>query len=268
MPQGGYRPLGEHKLLILPFLTGEDDYDVDRITEYVKNGGKLYFSGGYNEKLIKAFFGASVTGKTRERAVYIAPEARAERAFGHFNKKYPLSYKGSAPVTEGIDESCVIARITLPYTDQDGVDFASIHSDPPGIPSDLPAMAVTEYGKGRVLWSALPIEACEIYDYADVLQNLLTEFLGFEPTVTSDAPLDVELTLFKDGDRYLLSSSLLSEQYKARRVEDFTVRLKLDIVPTSVVIQPSGQAIEFTADGGEIEFKIDDPGIFTMIEIK
>lgn len=265
---GGYRAIDDHKVLIVPLLTGEDDYDIQRIEEYVKNGGRVYFSGGYNAKMLETFFGARTAGCTVERAVYIAPEDRAAAAFGHFNKKYPLSFSGSAPIVEGINEECVIAKVTLPYTNQDGVEFASIHSNPPGVPSDIPAMAVTEYGKGKVLWSALPIEACEIYDYADVLENLLTEFLGFEPTIVSDAPLDVELTLFKDGDRYLLSSALLSEQYKARRVEDFTVKLKLDITPTSVLKLPSGEEVEFKINGREVEVMISDPGIFTMIEIK
>ena len=265
---GGYRALDSHKVLILPFLTSEDDYDVERITEYVENGGRVYFSGAYNQKLLRAFFGAKKVGQTKERAVYIAPEERAATAFGHFNKKYPLSYSRSAPIVEGIKDECVIAKITLPYTDQDGVDFASIHSNPPGVPSDIPAMAVTNYGKGKVLWSALPIEACEIYDYADVLEALLAEFLDFKPTITSDAPADVELTLFKDGDRYLLSSALLSDQYKARKVEDLSVKLTLDISPTSVTKLPSGEPVSFKADQNTVEFKITQPGIFSMMEIK
>ena len=265
---GGYRSLGSHKVLILPFLTTEDDYDVERIIEYVENGGRIYFSGAYNEKLLHAFFGAKKVGQTKEKAVYIAPEERSAAAFGHFNKKYPLSYSRSSPIVEGIRDECVIAKITLPYTDQDGVDFASIHSNPPGVPSDIPAMAVTNYGKGKVLWSALPIEACEIYDYANVLEALLVEFLDFKPTLTSDAPADVELTLFKDGDRYLLSSVLLSDQYKARKVEDLSVKLTLDISPTSVVKLPSGEPVSFKVDQNTVEFKITDPGIFSMLEIK
>ena len=265
---GGYRTLEGHKVLILSQLTGEDDYDVDRIEEFVKKGGKVYFSGAYNTKLIEKFFGARVVGLTREKAVYIAPEERAQHAFGHFNKKYPLSFSGYAPIVEGIDDKCVIAKITLPYTDQEGVDFASIHSNPPGIPSDIPAMAVTDYGKGRVLWSAQPIEACEIYDYADVLTRLLVDFLDFEPTITSDAPTDVELTLFKDGERYLLSHALLSEQYKAHKVEDFTVKLRLDIAPRSVVKLPTGESVAFEINDGEITINISNPDIFGMYEIK
>lgn len=160
------------------------------------------------------------------------------------------------------------SKITLPYTDQDGVEFASIHSNPPGVPSDIPAMALADYGEGRVLWSALPIEACEIYDYSDVLLNMFTQFLDFEPTLTSDASADVEFTLFKDGERYLLSSSLLSENCKARRVGDISVKLKLDITPVSVVKLPSGEPIGFMFSGNEIEFEISDPGIFCMLEIK
>ena len=84
----------------------------------------------------------------------------------------------------------------------------------------------------------------------------------------SDAPADVELTLFKDGDRYLLSSALLSDQYKARKVENLSVKLTLDISPTSVTKLPSGEPVSFKADQNTVEFKITDPGIFSMLEIK
>jgi hypothetical protein len=265
---GGYRAIDGHKVLVIPNLTEEDDYDIQRIEEYVRAGGKVYFSGVHNEKMLETFLGAKVVGKTKERAVYIAPEKKAETAFGHFNKKYPLSYSGCAPIVSGIKDENIIAKITLPYTDQDGVEFVSIHSNPPGVPSDIPAMALTDYGKGRVLWSALPIEACELYDYADVLLNMFTEFLGFEPTLTSDAPTDVELTLFKDKDRYLLASSLLSEEYRSRKVEDFTVKLNIDIMPTSVLKLPSREAVDFNSDCDGIEIKFTDPGIFCMLEIK
>lgn len=265
---GGYRSLDGHRVLIVPALTCEDDYDVDRIVEYARNGGRVYFSGANNEKLLKAFFGATKVGSTAEKVVYIAPEEKALRAFGHFNKKYPLSYSGAAPIVEGVRKNCVMATVTLPYTNQDGVDFASIHSNPPGVQTEIPAMAVCDFGKGRVLWSALPIEACGTYDYGDLLLRLLTEFLDFQPTLQSDAPLDVELTLFWDGDRYLLSSALLSEWHKARRVEDFTVKINLDRTPRSVVRLPSGEPIDFSIYGNTVEIPIRSPEIFTMIEIR
>ena len=72
----------------------------------------------------------------------------------------------------------------------------------------------------------------------------------------------------EDGDRYLLSSVLLSDQYKARKVEDLSVKLTLDISPTSVVKLPSGEPVSFKADQNTVEFKITDPGIFSMLEIK
>ena len=265
---GGYRSLNSHKVLVLPFLTSEDDCDVERIIEYVKNGGRVYFSGAYNEKLIYEFFGAKKVGQTKEKTVYIAPEEKAVKAFGYFNKKYPLSYSGPAPIVEGVTEDSVVAKITLPYTDQDGVKFASIHSNPPGVPSDIPAMAVTDFGNGKVFWSALPIEACEIYDYADILVNILTEFLDLQPTLVSDAPADVEMTLFKDSERYLLSSVLLSDQYRARKVEDFTVTLDLGMTPTTVVKVPSGEPVVFGMIGDKVKIHIKEPGIFSMMEIK
>ncbi len=265
---GGYRALDKHKLVILPMPTGEDDYDVKRIAEYVEGGGLLYFSGAYNERLLDIFFGAKYVGPTKESVTYVSPEESAKRAFGHFNKKYPLSFEESAPIVKGISDECVLARITLPYTTQNTGVFASIHSNPPGISSEIPALAITNYGKGRVLWSAHPMESYIGYDYRNIFIEILKEHLGFESLIESDAPYDVELTLFKDNDRYLLSSVLLSSEENARRLSDFTVRLKPDMVPKAVVKLSSDTEIGFSVNEGELEIKVEAPELFEMFEIK
>ena len=265
---GGYRAIDKHKLLIMPMLTCEDDYDVERIVKYVENGGQVYFSGAYSEKLLDIFFGAKVVGATKETATYIAPEENAEKVFGRFNKKYPLSFDGSAPIVEGIKDECVIAKITLPYTIQGTAKFASIHSNPPGVASDIPAFAVTDYGKGRVVWSAHPIESCTGYDYRNILEGIMKEYLGFRSSIESDAPYDVELTLFKDKDRYLLSSVLLSSEEIARKMSDLCVKLSLDITPKTVVRLNTNTELAFSVDGNELSFKVSDPDMFEMYEIK
>ena len=265
---GGYRTLDGHKLLIVPMLTQEDDYDVDRIAEYVANGGKVYFSGTHNQKLLKKFFNAKVVGRTKETVTYIAPEESAQKVFGYYNKKYPPIFNGSAPIVEGIPESCVLAKITLPYTTQDSIKFASIHSNPPGIPTDMPALAVTRYGKGRVVWSAQPIESCNIYDYRNILEGILKEYLDFDSTVTSDAPIDVELTLFQDEDRYIFASAQLSTEEKARKLENFTVKINLDKAPRKVTRLPECEDVPFTVNGTQVTFEVTAPAMLEMYEIK
>ena len=265
---GGYADLGKYKTIVAPCLTSEDDYDVDRLIKYVKDGGNLYFSGAGNKKLIEKFFGATANGRTNENVVYIAPTTAAQSEFEYFNEKYPLNFKGTAPVVEGIGEADVIATLTLPYTARHEPKFASIHSDPPGKPTNIPAIAAKRFGKGRVIWSALPIECQSLYDYRRIFINLLGSFSGLDRTLESDAADDIEITAFKTEDSILLNTVLMTRRHTARRVEDINVALKTDFTPLSVKKLPDGENIDFDFDGKRVNFKIKGLKIFEMIEIK
>lgn len=265
---GGYHDIGKYKILIAPCLTDEDAYDAKRIAAYVENGGCLYFSGGDSGSLLRAFFGAECIGRTKERVVYVAPDEQAGALFDYFNKKYPLPFDGTAPIVRGLDDADIIARLTLPYTDQDTAKFASIHSNPPGIPTDLPAMAYKTFGKGRVLWSALPLECVELYDYRRILTNILKHAFNAVYTFTSDAPKDVELIGFQTEDAAYISAVLLNEDDRARKVEDFRISVKCQKRPAEVVLLPERKAVPFSYENGEASFWVEKLPIFAMYQIR
>lgn len=265
---GGFHDIDKYKVLIAPSLTDEDAYDNQRIIEYVKNGGNLYFSGGDNHGLIKEFFGAEVTGRTKEKVVYIAPKENIRSSFDYFNAERPLNFDASAPVVEKINPDNVLATITLPYTHQNTKKFASIHSNPPGIKTEIPAMAMTKYGKGTVLWSAVSIEGIELYDYRRILVNLLKNVFDFSSRVASDAPKDVEITVFDTDDSVLVNTVLLNTDYKARKVEDFTITVECDKYPQKVLLLPNGEELPSTIEGNRITFNSKNLKIFNMYKIQ
>ena len=266
---GGFAPIEDHRILVVSATTPDDEYDTQRILDYVKNGGKLYFSGAEHKGLLKEFFNAECKGYTEERVVYIAPNKAVESAFDYYNDVYPIRFGWFAPIVEGIADEYVIAHITLPYTKYHAeTRFASIHSDPPGVPTDMPAMAVREFGKGKVLFSALPIECYDFYDYRNVMVNLLDTCLGFERTVVSDAPEDVELVTFRAEREMLVSAVLHNHRYKARKVEDFSITVRCDFVPQAVYRLPEEQKIPGRISGNEITFDCKGLDMFTMFQIK
>lgn len=266
---GGFAPLDHHQVVIIPATTPDDEYDTQRIVEYVRNGGKVYFSGGEHAGLLKAFFNAQRTGYTEERVVYIAPKDEAQPPFEYYNKKYPLRVEWFTPIVEGIPEEKVIAHVTLPYTKyHTETKFASIHSNPPGIPTNIPAMAVTQFGKGKVFFSAMPIECYDFYDYRNILVNLIDTYLGVERTVTSDAPEDVELVTFRADGEMLVSVVQHNHSYKARKVEDFSINVKCDFAPKAVYSLPEEKEIPSRISGNEISFDCKNLDMFTMFQIK
>lgn len=264
---GSFNSFNNYQIMIAPELTEEDKKDYDRIVKYVENGGQLYISGADCEGLISKFFKASVLGRTKERKVYIAPNEKANASFDHFSAEYPMPFDGTAPIVDGIATDKVIATITLPYTHQDTVKFASIHSDPPGVPTDYPAVAVTNYGKGRVIWSALPIEEINHYSYSRALLGLINEFFEFEPTLKSDADVDIEITGFKGTNGIYVNAVLLNEEYKARKVSDFEVSVRCDCIPKAVLTLPTESAIPFEYKDGFVTFKVNGLEIFCMFKI-
>ena len=264
---GGWRNLDTHKIIIASCLTVEDAYDNDRLIAYVQNGGCLYFSGGDNPALIKAFFDAECTGRTKERIVYIAPSDKAGDAFDYFTPKYPMHFDGSAPLVSGVDEADVMATVTLPYTDQDAPHFASIHSNPPGVPTSHPAIACKTFGKGKVLWSALPIEGIAQYDYRRIFLRLLRFAFPVQMTIFSDAPQDVEWVCFDAGDSMLLSAVLLHEEYRAPKRVGFSISVHCGKQPRAVYLLPQETPVPFDWHNGTATFAVKDLHICNMYRL-
>lgn len=256
---GSYHDFNGYRTLVASCLTEEDKGAYGRLADYVKNGGHLYISGGECAGLLRAFFGCEPDGRTEGTHAYIAPTDRADaqEAFGWFNKAYPLPFSTSVPTVRGCNEKDVLATVILPYTTRMEARFASIHSDPPGVATDVPAMLFTEYGKGKVLWSALPLECIKTEHYGEVFVSLLKKFFGLSQTVVSDAPYDVEVLAFKDGEGYSVSSVQLCERSKARKVEPFTVSLRTDKKPTRVVKLPEERACAFEYSDGWVKYTVE-----------
>ncbi len=264
---GSLHTLEGYQILLAPMLTAWDSGDTQRIIDYVKDGGQLYVSGGDCGELLTTFFGAAVTGRTEHSVVYVAPNERALDAFGYFNEKYPLHMDGTAPIVTGMDPAKVIATLKLPYTRQGTTQFASIHSDPPGVLTDIPAVAVTDFGRGRVIWSSMALEAVENHNHAQVLLNLLDTFFTRSPSFQSDGPPDVEVTLFDAGDHQLVHCIQLNVDRKARSVEPFRVWVRCDAQPKEVLRLPEESPVAFSYDKGYVVIPVRDMTVFEMFKI-
>jgi hypothetical protein len=173
---------------------------------------------------------------------------------------------GTSPIIEGVDGE-VVATLSLPYTHRGELRFAAIHSDPPGKSTDIPAIVVKNYGKGKVIWSAMPIECNELYDYKHILMNLFGDVFAFDSILRSDAPDDVEITVFDDKDSLFVNAVLMNTRFKARKVEEFVVSLKT-AQPKEVLCLPEKESVPFTYENGRVTFTIKDMKIFKMYEIK
>ena len=271
---GGWQDLSRYKVLFASCLTREDDYDNDRIAEYVKNGGRLYFSGGGNPRLVELMLGARISRFTDENVVYIAPKYNAEDGFAPFNLKYPLPFNGRVPVLEGAEDCEIMASIVLPYTQPDKKQFSSIHSNPPGIATAIPAVIFKSYGKGQVIWSAAPIEYLEGFHYKKAVLYLMEKLRPIdERSLISDAPKKVELVSFRDENILYISAVHLNEEYEAEPLRSFDIKVRTSKAPKSVVLLPQEEEVSCSYDGNYVSFEAGKPfgaekkAVFAMYKI-
>ena len=260
---GSFHPLN-YKIIAAPCLSALEAKDNRRLIDYVAQGGVLYLSGCGNAELVEELTGQRFLEMTAEKNLYYAPKQGCEEIFGGFNAKYPLPFTQPTPLTEkGRGE--VLATLTFPYTKPDEIRYASIHSNPPGRPSDYPAVTVTPYGKGWVIWSALPIENMKYEEYRQIFLNLL--HLKGKPNYffTSDAPAKVELTAFKNGQSIYLNAVALDEETVSTPIVPFTVRVRAKA--KEIRLLPSGKDIPFTQEGDYAVFQAKTLHIFDLYEI-
>ena len=98
--------------------------------------------------------------------------------------------------------------------------------------------------------------------------NILDSLLGLKRSVISDAPSDVEITLFGEQNEILLSTVLHNEHYSARKVEKFTVTIDCPFTPTEVRLLPSEEKVDASIDGNKVAFEIESLDIIAMYSIK
>jgi hypothetical protein len=263
-----------YKAVVAPDMGMMSAEAVKNLTDYVKNGGKLYFSGLGNAEIFREFFGAEYLGVTEETVTYAAPAREYEGLFGEFNQKYPVHSYYRQPLFEKASGAEVLAHIALPYTVPGGKiyapgghKFASIHSDPPGKLTGYPSVMMKGYGKGAILWSGIPVENEERVNY----KRIFTAFLGLllpesERVLKTDAPKFIDVPIFKDGGGFLFSCVDLSEA-DGLREHSFTVDIRCAEKPSSVKRISDGRPMAFEYAGGRVKIRIEDFKLFEMYSV-
>ena len=238
------------------------------MVQYVQDGGILYFSGAGEPELIRQLLGGSLQGLTTHRRTYIAPAAQYEEMFGWFNEKYPMPIEYRLPMVQLDSSEGVAARITLPRTVPGGKDFASIHSDPPMIATEYPALVIRKVGKGTVIWCAAPVEEDNRLAYQQLLMAILRRFFGEEKqSVIAHGPRQVEVVSFRDGDKIRLSAVdlLYSDERLPFRPVELLVRT--DNPAAKVKLLPGGEEIPSRCENGRTVFTLGERELFAMVEI-
>ena len=242
--------------------------ELDTLERYVREGGNLYISGNTDPKLAERLLGLVFKGKTPENMTYAAPTELGRTAFGdEYSAKYPVSYEGPQPMMENPQNHPVLARITLPYTNPaDSTRFASIHSNPPGRPTEYPAAILAQVGKGKVLWLSFCPEKASSASLHALTRHLIG--LLYQPQIlASTAHPCLEYTLFEDEEGYTLHAVNVQEE-PALPLPAYELRLTLPRQVSCATLAPDDTPIDLRREGDTVILTMPTPDMFTTIRLK
>ncbi|MDD5707016.1 MAG: beta-galactosidase trimerization domain-containing protein [Kiritimatiellae bacterium] len=273
--------LKQYQVVILPDIIVMDKREVDAFDDYVGNGGSLYVSkrtsllnrdGSQNADFQLAdVLGVSYRGETREAATYMSPTREGNGLFPACSSKYPLFISDPQVKISCSADASVLATLVLPYSDSgDPNNTAAAISNPPGIPTDLPALVMRNHGRGRVIYSAGHIEKMEHEEHRLVLTALLRRLLTRPLVATTDAPKAVELTVYEQPRNRRRIVNLLNFQKDLPNipVEGIQVRLWLNGKKVrSVMTLPEQEPVSHTIDADHLLFAAPKLTTFIMFAV-
>lgn len=265
LPTNRLERLSDKKAAVLTNAAILREDEMDMIAQYVENGGNLYVSGTTDPRLAKRLLGLEYIGYTKENNTYIAPTKYGQPAFGEeYSAKYPLNFSGKQMLVDNPNNHQVLANITLPYTDpSDTTTFSSIHSNPPGIATEYPAIILGNYKKGKVLWLSASIEQNQQNSYREIINRLIS-LLHKPEILSSNAPDCVEMTLFNDKEqnRYILHVVNVQEQSPSLKIRDIEICISLPEDIKSVTLAPKSNKVSYSNQNNKVVFKADELELF------
>ena len=259
----------DYDVIILPEICFMDSEETTFFEKFISEGGSLYCSKYAQDEVMMKIFGIEeIFGQTHEDFTYISP--KTDDALSGFTPELPLSIGREQTLVKAINESDVKATLIRPYTDPEDKDkFASIHSNPPGIKTEYPAIISKAYGKGSAVWSSAPIE-CEVPDgirdvFLDVIKGLIKKPL----IINVNLPSAIEILVFKKEYSYIVN--IVNEQDKLPLVKAANLEISIFVGDTKIkeiTRIGSNKNIPFEKSGGYINFVAEELEFFDMYSMK
>ena len=260
--------LPEYRALVLPNVQALGADETDAIEQYVAGGGHLYASGFLPRGFLKRLAGVTCDGFIR-RTSYLTPTACNSETLRGLLLDRPLCVAGGQVRATAESSSEVIAIVVLPYTDpEDGSRFASIHANPPGIPTSNPAVVRRSFGDGTVIWAAALLEADGRGPQTDLFVRLVVSALGGHPSFRAVAPQSVEVRVTNQPERgrFIISLVNLATDSPALVVPPGDVEVRLTgRAATQAIVVPSGLSIPFEVHDGYARIRFEAFERFRMM---
>jgi hypothetical protein len=264
IPSGKISQMTEQVFILSNVVTIQDD-EMDAIEEFVKKGGHLFISGHIGHPRLYELLEAEDLGMTKHAVTYMSPTEEGKEIFEGFTKTSPLNVQSPMEQVRFHGEHTVLATLTLPYTLTGTKDFSSIHSNPPGIFTDLPAAVIKSIGKGKILWTAAALENSRPYMSKQVVGRLVSSLVP-EKKLTVHAPACVEVMAWKKGSKTYLG--ILNEQEHAPFIPISQLTIDLPFSCHKAICLDTGETLSLETTAETTTLSIPPLEVFHLIELE
>jgi hypothetical protein len=265
--------------VVLPNVLMMDQAEAEAFRAYVAGGGCLYASRATSlaatdgrrqaDFMLADVFGVSHQGETKERFTYIAPAGGQEALFDGYTADRPMGFYASQMAVRAAPGAEVLGVTVLPYTDPaDPARFASIHNNPPGVPTGAPAVVRHRFGAGQAVYAAVELESSD--PYREVFVNLI-RLMSPDFSFAAQAPKAVEVTLFRQPERNRFIVNLINFQREMPNipVRGIRVRVRMDGRRLQrLLVLPGEQPLECQIADGCVEFTAPELETFAMFAVE
>lgn len=280
--------LQRHRVVIVPDIHVLATADRDLLLDYVREGGNLYLSGSSIRFFAEAM-GVRYLGRVDQPVSYIQPVAGETSTFDHIHPRAPLAlFEHQRKVALQQDfAGRVSATVSVPYTDSSdlpkepivqifddaevvGDRFASIHSNPPGPDTGIPAVLERRVGRGRIVWVAGSIEKPDKHRHKETFVRCIRDLLGDEPAWDAEAPAAVEILVHhRPEDRQIVVSAVNTmEVHPPTEAHGVRVRVRVKDTVSEVRAIPSGESLPYLGTDGWVTVELPPVRIAVMAVIQ
>ena len=237
------------KVMILSHVANIREEEMNELEDYLAKGGNLFISGPVGNERLQKLLGIRITGRTKHNFTYMSPTESGKELFHGFSAKSPLTIPMPQMEAEIVEEDnlTVLARMTLPYTMTDTDEFAAIHSNPPGVYTDLPSAVLKQLpGGNKIIWVSAPVEMSKPYMSRQVFDRMI-RFLAGSLQFISNAPKFVEILEWnKDGTDYIAA---INEQEESPIAPMYDITIDVNTMAKGAVLLPEETPLKVEPSG-------------------
>lgn len=277
--------LHRYQVVVLSDMHAINEKERSSFLRFVEGGGTLYLSG-MSGRFFQDEIGISWQGRIDQPVSYVKPTANAPAALAVIRPEAPLGvYEAQRQVSVQGDVD-VWATITLPYTDSSDIPndqivqiptgpevlterFASIHSNPPGVDTDMPAIVRRSFGKGSIVWVAAAIEKPDKHIHKQTFVSLVRGLMSEQATWSSDAPPAVEVLVHRQPARNMVVISAVNSQETYPPTTAAGIRVTVNKISKATRVRelPSGRDLPYETDDDSLTIRLPPVTIGAMIAV-